>query len=684
MPSAEDYAKQLLEEANRTLAPHRSGLEEALCGLRNHFLTSLEQISPRILSATSLELPLAGKLIAEAMRETERRAQAGMSRIACFGRELRRQETQEDILDLLLDAAQAFAPRIVLFVQRGGHCVAWSSRGFSDKAAASLQGTAIETSASPALELVARTLSAITIQDSSDESALTTSLGPEAGLPFHVIPMKAMNRMVAVLVTASAADCLTDMNALRILVDLSALYIETLALRLLHEMDAADIPYATVQSAAVPAAEPSATPKATAAVETPLPESPAPQAAAAAMPSAAIPPPPEPPPVAAEPEMSPGPSLEPPREEIPSLEPEAETALPPIPAPETAVDVVSQDMSPALTEAAFLGDVTPENIPGHEAVQEIDLQIPVLDTTPVAEGGIALEEAFKEFIGQSSAEVAEAPGALETPGEAALPEPAEQAVEFESLPPVRMEAALEKVAVPEEVPDITRADYPEPAPGPVSPAEEQAPQVASVAVQLAPEMPEMIPEAPAVIPLPEPEPAAAPVSLEVAPVAVQPVVPVQSPPPIPEPLPARTEAEIEIENLLEAIGRPAPSAGKVEIDLSKEPPPTPIRISAPAPAAERKPTEEEKMHADARRFARLLVSEIKLYNEQRLAEGREKCDVYVRLKRDIDKSREMYEKRVPPVVSRRFDYFNDEVVRILAENDPARMGSDYPGSRVET
>jgi hypothetical protein len=94
--------------------------------------------------------------------------------------------------------------------------------------------------------------------------------------------------------------------------------------------------------------------------------------------------------------------------------------------------------------------------------------------------------------------------------------------------------------------------------------------------------------------------------------------------------------------------------------------------------------EEERLHSDAKRFARLLVSEIKLYNEQRVLEGRENRDIYVRLKRDIDRSREMYQKRVSPTVSRKVDYFHDELIRILGDNDPSHLGSDYPGPLVES
>ena len=101
--------------------------------------------------------------------------------------------------------------------------------------------------------------------------------------------------------------------------------------------------------------------------------------------------------------------------------------------------------------------------------------------------------------------------------------------------------------------------------------------------------------------------------------------------------------------------------------------------AAPPPRIAISTEEEENLHADAKRFAKLLVSEIKLYNEPQVVEGRNHRDLYLRLKQDIDKSREMYEKRVTPIVSQKVDYFHDEIIRILGDNDPSLLGSDYPG-----
>jgi len=92
--------------------------------------------------------------------------------------------------------------------------------------------------------------------------------------------------------------------------------------------------------------------------------------------------------------------------------------------------------------------------------------------------------------------------------------------------------------------------------------------------------------------------------------------------------------------------------------------------------------EERRLHNDARRFARLLVSEIKLYNEQKVKEGRDSNDLYERLREAIDRSREMYDKRVQPPVAARFDYFHYEIVNTLAEGDENKLGASYPGAVV--
>ena len=73
-------------------------------------------------------------------------------------------------------------------------------------------------------------------------------------------------------------------------------------------------------------------------------------------------------------------------------------------------------------------------------------------------------------------------------------------------------------------------------------------------------------------------------------------------------------------------------------------------------------------------MARLLVTEIKLYNEEEVDQGRASRNLYQRLKEDIDRSREMYEKRISPDIRAAKDYFHEELVRILADGDSGALG----------
>ena len=73
--------------------------------------------------------------------------------------------------------------------------------------------------------------------------------------------------------------------------------------------------------------------------------------------------------------------------------------------------------------------------------------------------------------------------------------------------------------------------------------------------------------------------------------------------------------------------------------------------------------------ASARRYARLLVSEIKLYHESAVVEGRRDRNLATRLGGEIAHARVLFEQRVPPAVRQRVDYFHDELVRTLAGGD---------------
>jgi hypothetical protein len=85
------------------------------------------------------------------------------------------------------------------------------------------------------------------------------------------------------------------------------------------------------------------------------------------------------------------------------------------------------------------------------------------------------------------------------------------------------------------------------------------------------------------------------------------------------------------------------------------------------------PHGEDDRRDDARRFARLLASEIKLYNEREVSEGRYRGDLYERLKDDIERGRRLYEERVPPEVRSGKDYYFEELVDVLAGGRPEAL-----------
>jgi len=170
----------------------------------------------------------------------------------------------------------------------------------------------------------------------------------------------------------------------------------------------------------------------------------------------------------------------------------------------------------------------------------------------------------------------------------------------------------------------------------------------------------------------EAEPVEAPAAAEALPAPVLgETVPVEAAPPSPPPPPAP------------AVEEPVKAAPRAEEPVVAPPPP------APAPAApalgfdlSRLSEADQKIHRDAKRFAKLLISEIELYNKAKVTDGRKNSDLYKRLKSDIDRSRQTYEKRFGKTVGKQYDYFHEELVKTLAGNDSSLLGPDYPGPSV--
>jgi hypothetical protein len=83
--------------------------------------------------------------------------------------------------------------------------------------------------------------------------------------------------------------------------------------------------------------------------------------------------------------------------------------------------------------------------------------------------------------------------------------------------------------------------------------------------------------------------------------------------------------------------------------------------------------EERRRQADARRFAHLLVSELLLYNEAAVIQGRRHRDLSARLRKEIDRSRQAFQARFPALARSPNDFFSQELLRTLAQGDPGLL-----------
>jgi hypothetical protein len=157
------------------------------------------------------------------------------------------------------------------------------------------------------------------------------------------------------------------------------------------------------------------------------------------------------------------------------------------------------------------------------------------------------------------------------------------------------------------------------------------------------------------------------------------------PPPMP-PAPAHSDPfAAHAPKHIAPVPEPVVAAPPVEVEqpaavAEAEPVITAAAAAAPAPATDpyaHLSPQDADVHRKAHRFARLLVDEIKLYNQVKVSEGRKNKDLYDRLKEDIEKSRATYQKRYGSTAAGGADYFSQELVRSLAEDDTSIMGANF-------
>ena len=138
--------------------------------------------------------------------------------------------------------------------------------------------------------------------------------------------------------------------------------------------------------------------------------------------------------------------------------------------------------------------------------------------------------------------------------------------------------------------------------------------------------------------------------------------PIAPPPPLPEyelhaePLPEENEPDIAAEA---ADAATAEGEYEGEFDVNRLSP------------------EEQELHRRANRVAKVSMQDIKMLRPEQLRLGREKKDICIRLKDDIEKAHREYDRRFKPIMDHPVDYFYRWMVEILADGDPQALG-DYP------
>ncbi len=137
------------------------------------------------------------------------------------------------------------------------------------------------------------------------------------------------------------------------------------------------------------------------------------------------------------------------------------------------------------------------------------------------------------------------------------------------------------------------------------------------------------------------------------------------------------------------LGRPAP-AREVEPEESGA---GLIQIAGAArPAAETRSLEslnwlelseeDQQLHLGARRFARVKVAEIRLYQAEAVEQGRRRRNLYGVLKESMDEARGAFRQKFVGASETMIDYLHLEFVKSLAHDNPALLGTGYPGPLV--
>ena len=235
MPSERDYAERLREQAYKTLSPQINDLENELKEFSNTLSTGIYQIERKLEAINQVELPTTKVVLDEILQDVLRQKDQEEKSLVLFTRDLRIKETQEEILGLLLDYAGSHFPRVALFTVRNDRFAGWSSRGYSEETARNIADCSLPCAECPQFQEILESEDIKPDPDLSGNSSLNFLQAESEGTPY-LVPLRVMQRPVAILYAQGADDATSRPNTLSLLINLTELRLENIALRILYAL----------------------------------------------------------------------------------------------------------------------------------------------------------------------------------------------------------------------------------------------------------------------------------------------------------------------------------------------------------------------------------------------------------------------------------------------------------------
>jgi hypothetical protein len=139
-----------------------------------------------------------------------------------------------------------------------------------------------------------------------------------------------------------------------------------------------------------------------------------------------------------------------------------------------------------------------------------------------------------------------------------------------------------------------------------------------------------------------------------------------------------------IELLCEAAGMKLESLRAVSMPASSS-----LRDAVPhapetfeRPKWDELPPDEQRIHLQAQRMARVRVAAMRLYQDEAISRGLIGSDIYGALRSEIDAARHEFLQTFLSKSPTMVDYLHLEILRSLAHDDDRLLGPDYPGPMV--